>query len=119
MRVVLLGADFEENLGVGMIAAAAEAGGHSVRVVPFNSPGDRGRVLRHVAAAGADVVRIVLAAARGEEQPDAQRRGQARRRLEQSTLHSHGGGMASAQQRMPNPTLVVFSQDVPKRSHDK
>jgi anaerobic magnesium-protoporphyrin IX monomethyl ester cyclase len=37
MRVVLLGADFEENLGIGMIAAVARERGHDVRVAPFNS----------------------------------------------------------------------------------
>ena len=37
MRVVLVGADFEENLGVGMIAAVAEAAGHRVAIAPFNS----------------------------------------------------------------------------------
>ena len=36
MRVTLIGADFEENLGVGMIAAAAEAAGHRVRILAFN-----------------------------------------------------------------------------------
>ncbi|MBT3218847.1 MAG: hypothetical protein HN348_07125 [Proteobacteria bacterium] len=34
MRVVLVGADIEENLGVAMIGAVAEAGGHEVRVLP-------------------------------------------------------------------------------------
>lgn len=36
MQTILVGADLEENLGIGMIAAAAEAAGHEVFVVPFN-----------------------------------------------------------------------------------
>ncbi|MCA9667786.1 MAG: cobalamin-dependent protein [Myxococcales bacterium] len=36
MRLCLVGADFEENLGIGMIAAAAEDAGHAVSVEPFN-----------------------------------------------------------------------------------
>ncbi len=35
MRVVLVGADFEENLALGMIGAALEQAGHLVRVAPF------------------------------------------------------------------------------------
>ena len=38
MRIALVGADFEENLGVGMIAAAAEAAKHEVSIVAFNQP---------------------------------------------------------------------------------
>ena len=38
MDVVLIGADFEENLGVGAIAAVARQAGHAVGVVPFNVP---------------------------------------------------------------------------------
>jgi len=37
MRIVVVGADFEENLGLGMIAAALEAAGHTVTVMPFQN----------------------------------------------------------------------------------
>lgn len=36
MRVALVGADLEENLGVGILAAVAEQRGHAVTIVPFN-----------------------------------------------------------------------------------
>jgi anaerobic magnesium-protoporphyrin IX monomethyl ester cyclase len=36
MRIVLVGADFEENLGVGMIAAVAQRAGHTVRIVTYD-----------------------------------------------------------------------------------
>lgn len=60
MRVTLIGADFEENLGVGMIAAAAEAAGHQVRIVPFNRGKDVPRIAREVAADAPDVVGLSL-----------------------------------------------------------
>ncbi len=56
MRVVLVGADFEENLGVGMIAAVAEQAGHAVEIVPFDLPEDAARVAARVVGARADVV---------------------------------------------------------------
>ncbi|HJL17976.1 MAG TPA: radical SAM protein [Sandaracinaceae bacterium LLY-WYZ-13_1] len=46
MRVTLIGADFEENLGVGMIAAVAREAGHDVCVVPFDDPGALDAVAR-------------------------------------------------------------------------
>lgn len=56
MRVALVGADFEENLGLGMIAAAIEEGGHEVTVVPFNQPAEGVSVARKVLALAPDVV---------------------------------------------------------------
>ena len=56
MRLVLIGADFEENLGLGMIAAAAEGAGHTVRVIAFNQPSEAASVVAQVLAADADVV---------------------------------------------------------------
>ena len=38
MRVIIVAADFEENLGAGMIAAVAEEAGAEVDVLPFNEP---------------------------------------------------------------------------------
>lgn len=60
MRVLLIGADFEENLGLGMIAAAAEAAGHQVGIVPFNAPSDAPRIARDVAAQSPDVVGLSI-----------------------------------------------------------
>jgi radical SAM superfamily enzyme YgiQ (UPF0313 family) len=60
MRVVLVGADYEENLGVGMIAATAEAAGHSVRVEPFNDAADAKRIVRTVVTDPPDVVGLSI-----------------------------------------------------------
>ena len=56
MHLVLVGADFEENLGMCMIAAAAESAGHRTSVVAFQSAAERGLVARKVLAARPDVV---------------------------------------------------------------
>ena len=56
MRLVLVGADFEENLGMCMIAAAAESRGHRTTVVPFQRAGERPQVVAEVLAARPDVV---------------------------------------------------------------
>jgi hypothetical protein len=37
MRLVFAGADYEENLGMCMIVAAAESAGHHAYVVPFQN----------------------------------------------------------------------------------
>jgi len=58
MRVCLLGADHEENLGLGMVAAAAEAAGHDVEVLPFNDPRQMETLARR--AADADVVGLSI-----------------------------------------------------------
>ncbi len=60
MKIVLIGADLEENLGVGMIAAVAEAAGHAVSVVPFSDAGERSAVQARVLALAPDVVGLSL-----------------------------------------------------------
>ena len=60
MRVVLIGADFEENLGLGMIAAVAEKAGHDVRVVPFNDAGTRKRIADQIVSTRPDVVGLSM-----------------------------------------------------------
>ncbi len=60
MRVAIVGADFEENLGVGMIAAVAEGAGHEVSIVPYNSPRDRARVVTRLAEAAPDVIGLSI-----------------------------------------------------------
>ncbi len=51
MHIVLVGADLEENLGVGMIAASLEAAGHRVEVVAFDATEALPRVADWVLAA--------------------------------------------------------------------
>ena len=60
MRVVLVGADFEENLGVGMIAAVARRAGHDVTIVPFNHPDQVHEVARDVLASEPDAVGLSI-----------------------------------------------------------
>lgn len=50
MRIVLVGADMEENLGLCMISAASTAAGHDTRVVAFSEPGEMSQVVRRVLA---------------------------------------------------------------------
>lgn len=46
MRIVLVGADFEENLGLGMIAAVGRRLGHTVRIVTYDHGDQREAVAR-------------------------------------------------------------------------
>ena len=56
MRLVLVGSDYEENLGMCMVAAGAESAGHEAQVVPFQGAADRAVVVRQVLAARPHVV---------------------------------------------------------------
>jgi hypothetical protein len=56
MRLVLVGADFEENLGLCMVAAGAESRGHRTRVVPFQTSAERAQVVAEIMTGGPDVV---------------------------------------------------------------
>lgn len=56
MEIVLVGADIEENLGIGMIAAVATEAGHLVRVVTFDAAGQLGSVAERVMASDPDAV---------------------------------------------------------------
>jgi anaerobic magnesium-protoporphyrin IX monomethyl ester cyclase len=60
MHIALVGADLEENLGVGMIAAVGEHAGHSVTVVPFNDAQQRGEALSRVLSLRAQVVGLSI-----------------------------------------------------------
>ena len=55
-----VGAVFEEQLGLGMIASVAQGAGHEVRVVPFNDSGSRGRIAREIAHDSPDVVGLSM-----------------------------------------------------------
>ena len=56
MRLTLVGADLEENLGMGMIAAAATAAGHRVEVLAFNDSGQTPDLANRISSSGPDVV---------------------------------------------------------------
>ena len=56
MRFTLVGADLEENLGMGMIAAAATAAGHRVEVLAFNDSGQTPDLANRISSSGPDVV---------------------------------------------------------------
>ncbi|MGC4121974.1 MAG: radical SAM protein [Myxococcales bacterium] len=60
MRLSLVGADFEENLGLGMIAATAQQAGHSVVVHPFNDVRQAREVARRIASARPELVGLSL-----------------------------------------------------------
>lgn len=60
MRIVLCGADFEENLGVGMIAAVAAQAGHEVWIEPYNGPREVDAVTERVLARRPDVVGLSI-----------------------------------------------------------
>ncbi|HLN46036.1 MAG TPA: radical SAM protein [Candidatus Sulfotelmatobacter sp.] len=48
MKIALIGAELEENLGLRYIASALEANGHFVEIFPFNSEEDTSAVIRNV-----------------------------------------------------------------------
>jgi anaerobic magnesium-protoporphyrin IX monomethyl ester cyclase len=58
MKIVLVGADLEENLGLGMIAACANASGHDVHVVPFDELGQVGEAGSRILAHRPDIVAL-------------------------------------------------------------
>ncbi len=60
MRVVLIGADFEENLGIGMIAAASEEAGHEAFFVSFNTPDEAEAVADKALELAPDVVGLAM-----------------------------------------------------------
>jgi len=60
MRVTLVGADFEENLGLGMLSASARKAGHRDFIVAFDEPGSVDEVVRDVIATAPDVVGLAI-----------------------------------------------------------
>jgi radical SAM superfamily enzyme YgiQ (UPF0313 family) len=60
MRVTLVGADCEENLGLGMIAASLLRAGHAVRVVAFDEARQGATVAAEVLGTGPDLVGLGL-----------------------------------------------------------
>ena len=60
MHVVLVGAEFEENLAVRYLRGALEAAGHRVTQVVFNTAGDTERAAREIAASGAPLAGLSM-----------------------------------------------------------
>ncbi|MBW2452900.1 MAG: B12-binding domain-containing radical SAM protein [Deltaproteobacteria bacterium] len=56
MRVCLIGADFEENLALGILASVAVEAGHEPWVLPFNAPEDAPKLVERVLSQAPDVV---------------------------------------------------------------
>ena len=56
MRITLVGADYEENLGLCMIGAAVEAAGHRVEVLPFNDAGQTDAIVERICSRPPEVV---------------------------------------------------------------
>ncbi len=60
MRVYLVGADFEENLGLGILAAVCREKGHEPYILPFNVPGDTEAIVRRVMADAPELVGLSI-----------------------------------------------------------
>lgn len=60
MRIILIGADYEENLGVGAIAAACKLAGHQVVVLPFNESSEVGAITATVTSKEPEVVGLSI-----------------------------------------------------------
>ena len=60
MQIILVGADLEENIGLGMVAAVAVAGGHEVTVVPLNEAAGLPAAAARIMAAGPHVVGLSI-----------------------------------------------------------
>jgi methylmalonyl-CoA mutase cobalamin-binding subunit len=56
MRLTLVGADVEENLGMGMIAAAATGAGHRVEVLGFNDSARAANLVNQITSSDPDLV---------------------------------------------------------------
>ncbi|MCB9595038.1 MAG: B12-binding domain-containing radical SAM protein [Sandaracinaceae bacterium] len=60
MRVYLIGADFEENLGLGILAAVCREAGHEPYILPFNVPEDGGAIVERVMADQPELVGLSI-----------------------------------------------------------
>jgi anaerobic magnesium-protoporphyrin IX monomethyl ester cyclase len=60
MRVVLIGADNEENLGMAMIGASLAAAGHQVKIVGFSDIGEVGDAVRQALAFRPRVIGLAM-----------------------------------------------------------
>ncbi|MFO0757951.1 MAG: radical SAM protein [Byssovorax sp.] len=60
MRVCFIGADLEENLGLGILAAVAEERGHEAVIVPFNDVTELSTVVDNAIAQAADIIGLSI-----------------------------------------------------------
>lgn len=60
MRIHFVGADLEENLGIGILAAVAEKHGHQAKIVPFNDVSETDRVVRRIVEDAPDVAGLSI-----------------------------------------------------------
>lgn len=60
MRIHFVGADLEENLGIGILAAVAENHGHLATIVPFNDVTETDRVVRRIVDDAPDMVGLSI-----------------------------------------------------------
>ncbi|MDD1753975.1 MAG: B12-binding domain-containing radical SAM protein [Methanotrichaceae archaeon] len=60
MRVSLVGAELDENLGIRYMAAALESRGHDVNIVPFNSEADIASAVKSIMDFAPDVVGLSM-----------------------------------------------------------
>ena len=60
MRLFLVGADFEENLALGILTAVAEQQGHSARVLRFNEEVEAASIVEQIVSAAPEVVGLSM-----------------------------------------------------------
>ena len=60
MQTMLVGADFEENLGLGILAAVLEKAGHAADIVPFNVTSDTDPIVARVMAEQPELVGLSI-----------------------------------------------------------
>ena len=60
MKVALVGAELEENLGLRYMAAALEERGHQIELVPFNTGDDIAAAVKQVIAFAPDITGLSM-----------------------------------------------------------
>ena len=60
MRVHFIGADLEESLGLGILAAVVENAGHQWRIVSFNDPAETKEAVRHALDGDPDMIGLSI-----------------------------------------------------------
>ncbi|MRR36159.1 hypothetical protein EG829_16075, partial [bacterium] len=60
MKVALIGAELEENLGLRYMVSSLERAGHQAVIFPFNEEGEIGTVVRQVMAFGPEIAGLSM-----------------------------------------------------------
>lgn len=60
MRIHFVGADLEENLGIGILSAVAEKHGHQATIVAFNDVSETDRVVRRIVEDAPDIAGLSI-----------------------------------------------------------